>query len=675
MNRKQKIIVSITGIILVSLILIGLTYAYFLTKITGNTNSKSISVTTANLELVYGDGNGILAPTEKLMPGDTVGTKEFTVTNNGNNKVEGYLVIFRDVTNTLLRPEDLVYKVECKQYLNDVETGTCDGVEYETQLPTGTGSGSGVIVSNDIDAGYVQKYSLTLKYLEPNVDQSEDMGKNIEAKIDIMDVKMLNSKNGITNYASNTLAGTIINNAMLAKSSDEEKGTAILRGKPITKPGIESSSEKDSELLLDDKTDVSIAANTDYYYTYGDSYEFDGIEGKVKIYNRDGSALKAVQYSKGYEELKGKYLVSLRGASDPTPLKSDFRKMNRTTIGINQVLNNTDSTTIYYSRTDYLFKPKNKENTLSVTSDEEGISYYFRGNVKNNYVEFDDKCWRIVRIEGDGSIRLILSAQKFCNQITEEDIVSGLITEYDDEKNISQSVGYSVDKNGLFSYDNYIEVEQGLPSLKDIINTFGNGGSIIFYEGEENETKVIYPGFGEENKNYLKETSMCLSSNDSKHYVSVEKADESDISRRFYLTTNNAYFNTTGNRLFLDKVYSYFCDKKSEKSKYYTLSIDEAIYAGYGFGGKNKISSSLNYLSDNAYDNYYLSNDIGVNIVSSVYSKINNNKVYNNNIGYRIEEVYENNRNGVYVRPMVTIKNNVIITGGNGTKENPYEVD
>ena len=81
MSKRQKIIVSITGIFLVLMILVGLTYAYFLTKITGNTNSKSISVTTANLELVYGDGNGILAPTDKLMPGDTVGTKEFIYEN------------------------------------------------------------------------------------------------------------------------------------------------------------------------------------------------------------------------------------------------------------------------------------------------------------------------------------------------------------------------------------------------------------------------------------------------------------------------------------------------------------------------------------------------------------------------------------------------------------------
>ena len=35
-------------------------------------------------------------------------------------------------------------------------------------------------------------------------------------------------------------------------------------------------------------------------------------------------------------------------------------------------------------------------------------TYYFRGNVTNNYVSFADQTWRIVRINEDGSVRLIL---------------------------------------------------------------------------------------------------------------------------------------------------------------------------------------------------------------------------------------------------------------------------
>ena len=36
-----------------------------------------------------------------------------------------------------------------------------------------------------------------------------------------------------------------------------------------------------------------------------------------------------------------------------------------------------------------------------------GDSYYYRGNVTNNYVLFADKYWRIVRINGDGTVRVI----------------------------------------------------------------------------------------------------------------------------------------------------------------------------------------------------------------------------------------------------------------------------
>ncbi len=39
--------------------------------------------------------------------------------------------------------------------------------------------------------------------------------------------------------------------------------------------------------------------------------------------------------------------------------------------------------------------------------DDYGLSYYFRGAVENNYVKFANRFWRIIRINGDGSIRII----------------------------------------------------------------------------------------------------------------------------------------------------------------------------------------------------------------------------------------------------------------------------
>ena len=41
------------------------------------------------------------------------------------------------------------------------------------------------------------------------------------------------------------------------------------------------------------------------------------------------------------------------------------------------------------------------------TTDNLGTSYYYRGDVENNYVSFAGYYWRIIRINGDGSIRII----------------------------------------------------------------------------------------------------------------------------------------------------------------------------------------------------------------------------------------------------------------------------
>ena len=48
------------------------------------------------------------------------------------------------------------------------------------------------------------------------------------------------------------------------------------------------------------------------------------------------------------------------------------------------------------------------EAVLASTQDDYGTSYYFRGAVTNNFVEYANMCWRIVKVTGDGSIKLVL---------------------------------------------------------------------------------------------------------------------------------------------------------------------------------------------------------------------------------------------------------------------------
>lgn len=189
MNKKQKIIVSVTGIFLVLLIVFSITYAYYLSNIIGNTKEKSISLETADLEITY-DNESAMISVAALESGTVAGTKTFTVTNNGNGPVDNYVVYLEKVVNTLTRPQDLVYTIDCKEYdttafETDPTTATstsCNSISEETQFPTETDS----LITSNIGIGKTQQYTLTITYLEPYEDQTADQGRIISGRINIV---------------------------------------------------------------------------------------------------------------------------------------------------------------------------------------------------------------------------------------------------------------------------------------------------------------------------------------------------------------------------------------------------------------------------------------------------------------------------------------------------------
>ncbi|MBQ9833988.1 MAG: hypothetical protein IJO33_02215 [Bacilli bacterium] len=81
--------------------------------------------------------------------------------------------------------------------------------------------------------------------------------------------------------------------------------------------------------------------------------------------------------------------------------------------------------------------------------DDSGITYYFRGNVSNNYFSFADKTWRIVRINGDGTVRLILD-----ENIEVLKVFNDKVADYPNT-NIAASLKEWYDAN-LFQYESYI---------------------------------------------------------------------------------------------------------------------------------------------------------------------------------------------------------------------------
>ena len=101
MDNKKAMTFVMTVLVLATISFFGLSYAYYRTKIIPNPNTKSISVVSKKLEIVYGDGNGIIEPNELIEPGWDA-TKTFTVENTGDETVS-YGIIFDNVTNTFTR--------------------------------------------------------------------------------------------------------------------------------------------------------------------------------------------------------------------------------------------------------------------------------------------------------------------------------------------------------------------------------------------------------------------------------------------------------------------------------------------------------------------------------------------------------------------------------------------
>ena len=166
---------------------------------------------------------------------------------------------------------------------------------------------------------------------------------------------------------------------------------------PLTTPGSEVSAH-----TLDDVPSQTASVSSTYqayYFTYGTGWEANGTN-----FDLTGAAVTSDTYANSYSSLVGKYLVS---DYIPDMGSSTAGTMKTTTnlSGVYYVVSATQESLTYKQIT------SNKNTTealLASTEDDYGTSYYFRGAVTNNYVEFANKCWRIVRISGDGTVKLIL---------------------------------------------------------------------------------------------------------------------------------------------------------------------------------------------------------------------------------------------------------------------------
>ena len=623
MTKKQKIIVSTTGIFLVLLILVGLTYAYFLTRIKGNENEKSISVSTANLILEYADIDDIVVGGENVEPG-TTWTKKFSATNKGSKKVE-YGVALEKVVNTLTRRSDLVYTLNCTSSLGT----TCNKVETEHEFPIiGT-----ILITNNIEPEEVQSYELIVSYKEMNEDQSVDMNKKIYAKTNIVDPKTFGA------LGSGTLASALVESAKTAAASSDQTRT-IYKEVPLTSPGNEISMTKyKTENNSGRESIISLEVPVDdtyknYYWTYSSSYSVDAETGN---YTLTDPVVSSLQFKDMYNDLVGKYIASStisRNCKETQIIAENTKNLN----DIYKVITATESKLIIKRIHQGVSE---SEKSLSLTEDDYGLSYYYRGDIKDNYVNFADMCWRIIRIQGDGSIKLILEDQNTtCNS-------------------------ESYDGNWSLGISNYGYSTVGNHKQKAYLNPV---------DDKENSMVQLFENFQESKlsdyKKYLKAGDWCINTN-GYDYNTHNKLSDEEVNNNYNSMTS--FYYEPGLRIISNTLkINYKCNdtvltKFSDDKEMYvgTFTFDEILGAG---AKTEKINYNLYFLNDFS--------DEQIKAVSSI-------SLYKNNAGSDFK-IYYNQKGYVghllnvsapsLARPSIILSSNVKIMGGDGLQSNPYQV-
>ena len=133
-------------------------------------------------------------------------------------------------------------------------------------------------------------------------------------------------------------------------------------------------------------------------------------------------------------------------------------------------------------------------NGIYSAKDDLGTSYYFRGNVTNNYVKFANKYWRIIRINGDGTIRMIYAG------------TSAHANGYNDSSTNDMSIGESA-FNSSYNDNTYVGYMYGTAGATTYANTHSNTtNSTIKTELDSwYDTNIVNTG----NEKYIADAIYC----------------------------------------------------------------------------------------------------------------------------------------------------------------------
>ena len=630
MEDKKKIKIYY-GLLITLVVFMGVSYAWFRLKLT-QTNSNVIGTRTC-LDASLTEKTSKITLSDAFPISDEDGLKQTPFTFTLKNNCDSYVKVYITIDSKYRTSTDAAYLKDSFLKVNLSSKGTTDGssVLLGSQTLTeleGTNKGY-ILVTTGLKASEEKSYDLRV-WMDGETSIADGLNKNWEGKIVVV---------GVAANEPATLRETILAN-------NEVKT-------PLTTPGEEISAYTKDDITETSTENVSSTYQA-YYFTYGTGWEANGTK-----FNLTGAAVTSNTYANSYSSLVGKYLP----ATSSSWLNYDNFSSN--TAGTMKTTTNLSSVYYVVSATSSSFVYKeidsNKNTTealLASTEDDYGTSYYFRGAVKNNYVEFANKCWRIVRVGGDGSVKLILH----------NDNTAGAANPCDSANN-SASAAFARYSGTTYksafntnSNDNaYVGFMYGTVGASDYATTHANTNKSTILTNLEtwyNNNLKAYESVIDDNvwcndKTNVTDTTYDPWSITPNGLGYAKNVTYYGATQRLVSASNSA--GGTGPSL--------NCNGKLSKitSKIGLITADELAFAGYAWN----IDNTTTYLQENATGNslwslspFFFDGDARVWGVGDS----------NGSFGLYMS-------NTLAVRPSISLISSVTISGGTGTSEDPYIIN
>ena len=247
---KKRYYISFALVLLVTMLILGTTYAYYKTKINGNSKDKSISVLSKYLAVKYSDGTSTMNfDGDYFFPGDSA-EKTFSVENTGNDKTT-YSIKIDNVINEFERIQDIRYKL----YINEEEVSSGAINNSETQY---------LYYEREIEKGSKDNIKLVVSYSETEESQNVDMNKTLSFRVNIDNKKENKTSGSSVTFLGN---GNTLENYRIY-------GNSVQNATPSPDSPVEIESVGDRTVNLIDYHNLSSTINKGITYTNNNDGSF-----------------------------------------------------------------------------------------------------------------------------------------------------------------------------------------------------------------------------------------------------------------------------------------------------------------------------------------------------------------------------------------------------------------